>query len=146
MSGRLDHAAVLRAAEAADPAAVVELVAAAASAFGATDVVAYLVDFEQLVLEPLPDRGSHRELPEPEMVASTVAGRAFTTRSPVVVERDDGARVWVPIVEASDRTGVLALTVQDADDVTLGECTAAGVLAGYLIAAHARCTDLYQLH
>ena len=146
MSGHLDHAAVLRAAEAADPAAVVELVAGAASAFGATDVVAYLVDFEQLVLEPLPDRGSHRQLPEPEMVATTVAGRAFTTRSPVVVERDDGIRVWVPIVEASDRTGVLALTVQEADEATVEECKAAGVLAGYLIAAHARCTDRYQLY
>lgn len=146
MTGHLDHAAVLRAAESADPTAVVELVASAASAFGATDVVAYLVDFEQLVLAPLPDRRSHRRLPEPEEVATTVAGRAFTTRRPVVVDRDDGARVWVPIVEASDRTGVLALTVQDADDATLEECRAAGVLAGYLIAAHSRCTDVYQLY
>lgn len=146
MTGLLNHAGVLRAAAAADPALVVELVATAAVAFGATDVVAYLVDFEQEVLEPLPDHSAHREVPLSEMVATTMAGRAFLTRRPVSVERDDGFRVWVPIVEASDRTGVLALTVQDVDDTTLEECTAAGVLTGYLVAAHARCTDTYQLY
>jgi serine phosphatase RsbU (regulator of sigma subunit) len=121
-------------------------VANAATAFGASDVIAYLVDFEQEVLEPLPDHSAHRHLPQPEMVTTTMAGRAFLTRAPVTVERDDGTRVWVPIVEASDRTGVLALTVQDADNGTLEQCTAAGILTGYLIATHARCTDMYQLY
>src|SRR5690242_18020951 len=111
MGGQLDHGAVVRAAVGADPGSVVDLVASAAMAFGATDVVAYLVDFEQEVLEPLPGLGAHRQLPLPETVATTMAGRAFLTRSPVSVERDDGFRVWVPIIEASDRTGVLALTV-----------------------------------
>jgi len=125
---------------------MLDIVASAARDFGATDVVAYLVDFEQEVLEPLPDHAAHLEVPQVEMVATTMAGRAFLTSGPVTVERDDGVRVWVPIVEASDRTGVLALTVQQADDSVLAECTAAGILAGYLIAAHARCTDMYQLY
>lgn len=146
MTGHLDHAAVLRAAGTADPASIVELVANAATAFGASDVVAYLVDFEQEVLEPLPDHSAHRQVPLAEMVTSTMAGRAFLTRSPVTVERDDGIRVWVPILEASDRTGVLALTVQQADEATLEQCTDAGILTGYLFATHARCTDIYQLY
>ena len=146
MRGRMDYAAVLRGAEMADPAAVVDVLAVAARDFGASDVVAYLVDFEQRVLEPLPDRASHAELPQTEEVAVTMAGRAFLTRAPVSAERPDGTRVWVPIVEGSDRTGVLAMTVADVDDETLEECRDIGILAGYLIAAHTRCTDVFQLH
>lgn len=146
MSGRIDLAAVLRAAQGADPASVVDLLAVAARDIGASDVVVYLVDFEQLVLEPLPDRAAHADLPQMEEVATTMAGRAFLTREPVTVDRRDGARVWVPIIEGSDRTGVVAMTVAAADDRTVTECADIGLLAGYLIAAHTRCTDLYQLH
>jgi serine phosphatase RsbU (regulator of sigma subunit) len=52
----------------------------------------------------------------------------------------------VPIVEGSDRTGVLAVTVAEATDEVLGACEALGMFAGYLIATHARATDLYNLH
>ncbi len=142
----MDVAAVLRMAQTADPAAVADLVAAAARDFGASDVIAYLVDFEQLVLEPLPDHGTHADVPAAEVVAATMAGRAFLSREAVTVERHDGSRVWVPILEGSDRTGVVAMTVQEPDDTTLDECMDLGILAGYLIAAHARCTDVYQLH
>ncbi|MDP9181441.1 MAG: serine/threonine-protein phosphatase, partial [Actinomycetota bacterium] len=76
----------------------------------------------------------------------SMAGRAFLTCAPVTAERDAGIRVWVPIVEGSDRTGVLALTVPDVDDEVLDRCLDLGILAGYLLATHTRCTDLYQLH
>ena len=142
----MDYAAVLRGAESVDPAAVLDVLGAAAREFGATDVVAYLVDFEQRVLEPLPDRTSHAELPQSEEVAVTMAGRAFLTREPVSVERPDGLRVWVPIIEGSDRTGVLAMTFEHLEDDTLEGCRDIGILAGYLIAAHTRCTDTFQLH
>ena len=52
----------------------------------------YLVDFEQQVLEPLPDRSSHAELAESEEVSTTLAGRAFLQRRPAVAEREDGTR------------------------------------------------------
>jgi serine phosphatase RsbU (regulator of sigma subunit) len=143
---RIDLAAALRTAQSADPAKVAAVVALAARDFGATDVVLYLVDFEQLVLEPLPDAAAHADLPGTEDVATTVAGRAFLTRAPVTVERSDGTRVWVPIVEGSDRTGVLAMTLPEIDQSMLAECADLGMIAGYLIAAHTRCTDLYQLH
>jgi serine phosphatase RsbU (regulator of sigma subunit) len=128
------------------PGAVVDVLSAAARDAGATDVVAFVVDFEQQVLEPLPDRASHVELPMATPVAGTMAGRAFLTGEAVTAERDDSFRVWVPIIEGSDRTGVLALTVSKVDDEVLEDCTDLGVLAGYLIATHTRCTDLYQLH
>jgi serine phosphatase RsbU (regulator of sigma subunit) len=40
---------------------------------------------------------------------------------------------------------VLALTLPDIDEGTLLQCCDMGLLAGYLIAAHTRCTDVYQL-
>jgi serine phosphatase RsbU (regulator of sigma subunit) len=146
VTGHLDHAAVLRAGQGAHPGSVVELVATSLREIGASDVVAYLVDFEQEVLEPLPDRAAHLEIAHAEPVATSMAGRAFLTCAPVTAERPNGVRVWVPIVEASNRTGVLAVTLQHPDDAMLSQCLEAGVLAGYLIATHTRCTDVYQLY
>ena len=71
---------------------------AAAEAFSGTDVVVYLVDFGQEVLEPLPDGSGHHELPHAEPVASSIAGRAFVQRRAVTADRPDGTRV----VTASD--------------------------------------------
>lgn len=113
---------------------------------GATDVVVYLVDFAQTTLEPLPDRSTHPDLAQSEEVATTLAGRAFADGRPVTAERPDGVRVWVPIVEGSDRTGVLAATLPEATDDVLSACHELGLFAGYLIATHARSTDLYNLH
>ena len=146
MKSHLDLAALLRSGQGAHPAAVVDMVVSAALDLGASDVVVYLVDFEQKVLEALPDRATHAVLPGTEEVATTMAGRAFLTRAPVVAEREEGERVWVPIIEGSDRTGVLALTLPSVDKDSLAQACDLGLTAGYLIATHTRCTDLYQLH
>src|SRR5207342_2014376 len=53
--------------------------------------------------------------------------------------------VWAPIIEGSDRTGMLAMTLPRATDTTVAECEELGLLAGYLIATQARTTDLYNL-
>ena len=52
-----------------------------------------------------------------------------------LLERDDVVRVWIPVIEASDRTGVVALSLPTADEATLTACEDLGLLAGYLIAA-----------
>ena len=109
-------------------------------------MVVYLVDFGQTLLAPLPDWSSHADLPESEPVGASMAGKAFIDQTMVVADRDDGVRVWVPVLEGSDRTGVLVLTVRAVDDAVLRDCEELGILAGYLIAAHARCTDLYNLY
>jgi hypothetical protein len=146
MSTRIDLGRLTRAMRRADPADVADLMASAVAELGGSDAVVYLVDFEQQVLEPLPDRSSHAELADSEEISTTLAGRAFLQRQSVTAERDDGTRVWVPILEGSNPTGVLALTVSDADEAMLGACEDLGVLAGYLIATQARVTDLYNLH
>jgi serine phosphatase RsbU (regulator of sigma subunit) len=142
----IDFGLALRSARGANPASMPEILAKAAAGVGATDLVVYLVDFGQTMLEAMPDRAAHAEVPVTEPVATTMAGRAFLDERIVTADRDDGVRVWVPIMEGSDHTGVVALTVATVGDATLQSCDELGILAGYLIAAHARCTDLYNLY
>ncbi len=130
----------------AEPGDVPGMMVAGASELGATNLVVYLVDFEQRLLEPIRDQSAQSALPEAEEVGVSVAGRAFTERQAQVFERDDGTRVWVPIIEGSDPTGVLALTVPAVEEGTVRACEELGFLAGYLIATHARVTDFYNLH
>jgi hypothetical protein len=137
---------LLRAMARADPSDVVDVVRSAAGAFDGWDTVLYLADFEQQTLEPLGDHAAHAELSHPEEIGTTIAGRAFLQRQPTTAERPDGVRVWVPIVEGSDVTGVLGLTVPSADHDVLEGCADLGILAGYLLATQARVTDLYGLH
>jgi serine phosphatase RsbU (regulator of sigma subunit) len=134
----------LRAAQAA-PQSVSNVMRRAAVGLGATDVVVYVVDFAQSTLEPLPDRGAHADIPQTEPVATSMAGRAFVGGAPAVAPRDSGYRIWVPIVEGSDRTGVLAMTVPEATEDIVAAGEELGLLAGHLIATHTRTTDLYNL-
>lgn len=142
----IDFGAALRMSRGADPATITEILGRAARGLRANDVVVYLIDFGQTVLEPLPDRSAHPDLPSAEDVATTLAGRCFRDQCIVTAQRDDGIRVWAPVIEGSDRTGVLAVTVPAADDGTFTACEELGLFAGYLIAAQARCTDVYNVH
>ncbi len=142
----MDLGSALRAAQGADPAGIPDVVLRLMSELGGTDVVVYLVDFAQTTLEPLPDRNTHANVAQSEEVATTIAGRAFVHQRSVTAERPNGVRVWVPINEGSDRTGVLAVTVPEATDEVLSACRELGLFAGYLIATHARSTDVYNLH
>lgn len=143
---QVDIGSALRRARDSRPAAIPEIIAGAATEMGAADVVIYLIDFGQTSLEPLPDLSPHAVLPATEAVASTMAGRAFTDQRVVTAEREHDVRVWAPIVEGSDRTGILALTFPKVDESVLSACEELGLLAGCLIAAHARCTDVYNLY
>lgn len=141
----VDFRAALREAQ-AFPGAIPDVVTRVARSFGANDVVLYLVDFAQTTLEPMPDRAAHADVPHAEVVVGSMAGRAFTDGTCVVAQRTGGDRVWAPIIEGSDRTGVLALTVPEATPEVVEESAGLGLLTGYLIATQARTTDLYNLH
>ncbi len=142
----IDYGSALRAARDANTATTPQILAHAAAAIGATDLVVYLIDFGQTLLEPLPDHSAHASVPTTETVATTMAGRAFVDQQVTTADRDDGVRVWVPIVEGSDPTGVLAFTLPAVNDEILRSCEELGMFAGYLIVAHARTTDLYNLY
>jgi len=141
----LDLGVALREAQVA-PESIPDIMLRIARTMGATDAVVYLVDFAQTMLEPIPDRATHAEIPAQEPVVGSMAGRAFVEGSCTTADRPDGTRVWAPIIEGSDRTGVLALTIPRITDASVAACEELGLLAGYLIATQARTTDLYNLH
>jgi len=141
----LNLGAALRLVQTSDPASVPDIVETVAKGIGATDIVVYLVDFGHATLEPLPDRHPHAEVPHSESVATTMAGRTFVSQLPSSAERAAGARVWVPIMEGSDPTGVLALTVPETTDKAIQASEDLGLFAGHLIATQARYTDMYNL-
>jgi serine phosphatase RsbU (regulator of sigma subunit) len=142
----LNLSKILRSNLSAQPDSVPATIESLGVDIGASDVVVYLVDFGQSFLEPLGNYSAHRELPKSEEVSSTMAGRAFLTQEAVTAERPDGLRVWVPICEGSDRTGVLALTLPDQAAQGIRAAEDLGVLAGYLIAINARVSDVFNLH
>ncbi len=102
----------------------------------AWDPVVYLADFAHQVLFPLAADVAEQD------VAGTMAGRAFTTGQPVTSQRDGSVRVWVPVVEQTTRTGVLAVTVPHAGPQVLARAESLGVFAGLVVAAAARVSDV----
>lgn len=112
------------------------VLAAACSPVPAWDPVVYLADFSRAVLLPLAPG-----IPE-ENVAGTLAGRAFTTRQPVTSDCEDGHRVWVPVLEQTACTGVLAITVPQATGQALAQAELLGVFAGLVTAVAVRVSDI----
>jgi len=112
------------------------VLAAACGPVPARDPVVYLADFAHTVLFPLAAGVAE------EPVAGTMAGRAFTTGQPVTSARDGSVRMWVPVVEQTTRTGVLAITVPEASEAVLAQAELLGVLAGLVAAAAARVSDI----
>ena len=90
----------------AQPEAVTAAIESVGVRLGVSDVVVYLVDFGQTVLEPLGNQ-AHRSCPTVRMLSRPWRG-APSHPGPVMAERPEGTRLWVPILEGSDRSGVLA--------------------------------------
>lgn len=113
--------------------------AVACESLPAWDPAVYLADFSCQMLLPLTAGLAGED------VAATLAGRAFVTGQPVISRRDDAVRIWVPVMEQTSRTGVLALTVPEAGDELLARAKLLGVFAGLVIAMSARVSDVPHL-
>lgn len=112
------------------------VLAAACGPVPAWDPVVYLADFSHTVLFPL-------AVGRPEEdIDGTLAGRAFTTRQPATGSAGDGQRVWVPVLEQTTCTGVLAITVAEATEPVLAQAELLGAFAGLVTAMATRVSDL----
>src|SRR3954454_10072673 len=83
-------------------------------AIGADALVLYLVDYEQKVLVPVPgpDVGDR----EPVPVLGTIAGRSYAAGTILDTDAVRGRRLWLPLLDGTERLGVLELSFPGAKD------------------------------
>jgi hypothetical protein len=114
------------------PQLIAPLVAEVIAAIGGRDVAVYLQDYDQMTLVPLPGRGLVGGEPEP--IEGSLPGRAFLGDAMVERPVENGVRLFVPLLDGSDRVGVLAFTANspDEDDRRLAR-RFAGLLADVLV-------------
>jgi len=121
-------------------------IAAALHDVGGNHLVLYVVDYEQVNLQPI---GIAVDLlaEEPKGVAieGTLAGRAFQLQQVVSAEVDGKWRVFAPVRERAERIGVLEFGFESVDDDLLALCDDLGLLAGHLVHTSGRYTDLIEL-
>lgn len=115
-----------------------------AAPIGATELAVYLADFQGVALQAVP-LAPGSVLPDDEDVASSMPGRVYRTGELLAAERDGATRVWAPLIERGERTGVLALTVPAASPEILADCARIGRFAGLLVRSFARSTDMMHL-
>ncbi len=94
---------LLERAKMAQPDQLVGEVNAATRRLG-VEITVYLIDHEQEQLWPLPERG--KPTPPPLAVEGTAAGRAFTGIETQSAVDQVMYRLWVPMVDGSERLGV----------------------------------------
>ena len=108
------------------------LIATECRAAGFQDASVLLVALEQRVLTPLPPVLSW---PGVQEIDTSVAGRAFQLEQPVVVPHSEAVGMWMPLVDGSERLGVLYLRSPAVSDELLARCQElAGLVAGLLVA------------
>jgi sigma-B regulation protein RsbU (phosphoserine phosphatase) len=134
--------ALLRRTQMAQPDELPEEINAALQALG-LDVTVYLVDQEQRLLHPLPERG--KPTPPAIPIDGTLPGRAFTlVRSAWSGGADSPHRIWVPMVDGAERLGVADVLLRDhepGDDLRQRCETLVGLL-GHLVSTKTPYGDL----
>ena len=75
---------------------------------GAGEVSIHLQDVDQLSLQPLPGRGL---VGTPVPIDGSPEGQVFSTDSQLERRQDGGVRLYLPMLDGSDRVGVLSFTL-----------------------------------
>jgi serine phosphatase RsbU (regulator of sigma subunit) len=123
------------------PADLAKMVAAEAAAEGLADLAIYLQDYDQLALLPLLTGGEDRD---DEPIDGSAPGKAFSTNAPVEVSVDGGdTRIWLPMLDGTDRVGVLGVTVERVDDDTRRLARRLAGLIAELLITKGQYTDHY---
>jgi hypothetical protein len=124
------------------PGEITGVLARAARPLGVTAVRIYLADLQQRQLAALPT-GEDRE-PDVLPIDSTLPGRAYQAMTIQSVPADGaGYRLWVPLVDGTERIGVLDLTVADVSEAMLDRYRALAALTGIMVMAKASHSDTY---
>jgi serine phosphatase RsbU (regulator of sigma subunit) len=126
------------------PMAVAEAIADAAKPIGVSEARIYLADLEQQWLRPLPDgTGQHADA---LAMDSTLAGRAYRTIRVQHAAQEGGTgrhRLAIPLVDGSERLGVLELVVADIAEPMLAAYRTLASLTGLMIVSKGSYSDGY---
>lgn len=116
----------------APPDDIPDLVSEHGRRLGALELTLYRVDYEQVSLIPLSGKdGAERE---PLAIDSTLAGRAFRLVQVVEQDADGCRRVWIPMVDGTERVGVMEVVVERIDQALLSDFRLlAGLAAGLVL-------------
>ncbi|MGH9103058.1 MAG: PP2C family protein-serine/threonine phosphatase [Acidimicrobiales bacterium] len=123
-----------------DPSALGDLVAAQAARVGIVDPGLWLVDVQQRVLVPYGAIGPPGE--EAMSVDGTLAGRAYRDGTACHAETDDGVTLWVPLLDGSDRLGVLGGRATQWTSALADDLSLLAAATATLIAAHRSSSDV----
>jgi len=96
------------------PHLIAALVAQEIAIIGGRDVEVLLQDYDQMTLVPLPAAPLQVNAPQP--IDGSLAGQAFKTDTAVEHAQADGVRIFVPLLDGTDRVGVLVFTLDAVDD------------------------------
>src|SRR5690348_10882811 len=125
------------------PGVAAEIIAEEARPLGVQDATIYLADLEQEHLRPMP-RTDGRLVPALR-IDSTLAGRSYRA---IEIQSgpgdDDGLHhAWLPLMDGSERLGVVELVVDDLNETVLDWCRALASLAGLLIVSKSHYSDTH---
>jgi serine/threonine protein phosphatase PrpC len=88
-----------------------------AAALGATEITIYLHDYEQRILVPLSGEAVGSEVLGTLSIDGTLAGRAYAFSEQITSPgADDGTMLWTPLLDGTDRVGVLAVSFPELTD------------------------------
>ncbi len=113
---------------------------------GVTELVMYLVDYDQKTLVPMRTAGTAPR--ETLSIDGTVAGRAFRTVTPQVVEAGASRRLWTPLLDGTERLGVIESVLPtegaDLEPVVVQMLSEYGHLVAELLVSKSASTDRYE--
>ena len=139
--------ALLEVTHLAQPDELPDLVAEHATTLGLDDLVVYLVDYEHTTLVPVPRRQQPIDRPVLR-IDGTVGGRAFTetTTYEVAAGQEGRRRLWLPLVDGTDRLGVVELTAPaPVTDQLLTYCERYAHLTAQLVVGKGLYGDAFEL-
>jgi serine phosphatase RsbU (regulator of sigma subunit) len=108
---------------------------------GIERLIVYLVDYEQRTLMPVPGQDARDREVVP--VGGTIAGRCYTSTAILDTEAAAGRRVWVPLLDGTERLGVVEMEIPAARDELPRHAVAILERFAHFIAAQIATKDPY---
>jgi serine phosphatase RsbU (regulator of sigma subunit) len=132
-------AGLLAAAHELAPDALAAAVAQHARTELGADAVVYLVDYGQACLQPL--TGEAVPARDPLDIDTTLGGRAFRLVETLEGEADNAPRLWVPLLDGTERLGVLELVGAHPDDALRERARSLAALVAELVVSKGQYGD-----